>query len=218
MLLGTHKIVVDTFDCPVCEDKKFVVPVVDGKPQRAVACQCFRQQLDQRQHLSLLKQSQLPIRLQAMTFEACPWRQTLNEQTFNRCRAFAWAPAGWLCLTGSTKRTYLAAAIANVRLQEGLPVHVVTVADFLDSLRRTFDAGGYDETFRAVRACPLLILLDLGYENSTGWSLEKLYQLFQHRTHNDLPLVVTTPVTPSKWDYKLKLLFDQHPNRQTISL
>jgi DNA replication protein DnaC len=65
----------------------------------------------------------------------------------------------------------------------------------LDHLRATFSPDsliGYDELFEQVKTVPLLILDDLGAENSTAWAEEKLYQLVVHRHEARLPTIITS--------------------------
>src|SRR5213078_2422924 len=52
--------------------------------------------------------------------------------------------------------------------------------------------GSYDSRFEAIRAVPLLIVDDLGTENTTPWAREKLYQIFNHRYNHRLPTVITS--------------------------
>ena len=68
------------------------------------------------------------------------------------------------------------------------------VPDLLDHLRTTFDPAqgvAYDDRFNAIRGAFLLVLDDLGTENTTPWAREKLYQLFSYRYNAELPTVIT---------------------------
>ena len=53
----------------------------------------------------------------------------------------------------------------------------------------------FDELFEQILNAPLLILDDLGAENSTAWAEEKLYQIVVHRHEARLPTVITTAST-----------------------
>jgi DNA replication protein DnaC len=110
---------------------------------------------------------------------------------------YAENPQGWLLLEGSygSGKTHLAAAIGNIRLQRGDSVLFITVPDLLDHLRAGFQPSTespFDEAFERVRNAPVLILDDLGAENSNAWAREKLFQLFNHRYTRRLPTVITT--------------------------
>ena len=69
------------------------------------------------------------------------------------------------------------------------------VPDLLDHLRATFDPAkgvDYDERFEQIRRADLLILDDLGTENTTPWAREKLFQIFNHRYNERSATVVTS--------------------------
>jgi len=116
---------------------------------------------------------------------------------FERCRAFAEDPRGWLVLRGGPGcgKTHLAAAIANFRLELGMPAILLTVPDLLDFLRAAFgpDASTtFDERFLQIKTAELLILDDFGTESGTAWAQEKLFQILNYRYNGHLPTVVTT--------------------------
>jgi DNA replication protein DnaC len=116
---------------------------------------------------------------------------------FETARQFSEDPSGWLVLTGpyGVGKTHLAAAIANYRASQGLPVMFIVVPDLLDHLRATFNpksSTSYDRRFEEIRAAPLLILDDLGTQAATPWVREKLYQLFNYRYNAQLPTIITT--------------------------
>jgi len=129
---------------------------------------------------------------------------------------FAQAPEGWLLLRGNTGcgKTHLAAAIANAYCAAGKAAMFSSAAGLLDRLRSTFDPlawESYDTVFAQLRDCPLLVIDDLGDESPTPWALEKLYQLFNHRSITALPTVVTTRVPPERIDPHIRSrLFDIH--------
>jgi DNA replication protein DnaC len=80
-------------------------------------------------------------------------------------------------------------------LEEGTIVLFAVVPDLLDYLRATFAPNAeepYDEAFPKMREAELLVLDDLGAEQSTPWANEKLYQLLNYRYNARLPTVMTT--------------------------
>jgi len=104
---------------------------------------------------------------------------------------------GWLVFFGTygCGKTHLAAAIANVALHRNYSVIFTVVPDLLDHLRSTFGPTSdiaYDERFETIREIPVLVLDDLGTENTTPWAREKLYQLINHRYNYRLPTIITT--------------------------
>jgi DNA replication protein DnaC len=115
------------------------------------------------------------------------------------CQAYALDPRGNLLLAGSygCGKTHLAYSIAGECYRHGSAVHCCTVPDLLDTLRQAFDErdkGAFTERFQAIRSAGLLVLDDLGAENITPWSCEKLYQIVDYRYRQRLPSVVTTNV------------------------
>ncbi len=123
-------------------------------------------------------------------------------------RDFATNPTGWLAFTGpyGCGKTHLAAAIANHRARQALPVLFVVVPDLLDHLRATFNpqsAISFDKRFEEVRQAPFLVLDDLGTESATPWAREKLYQIFDYRYNAGLPTVITTATAIEELDPRL---------------
>ena len=132
-------------------------------------------------------------------------RATRKEQeelarAFHSAQTFANFPEGWLLFTGSrgSGKTHLAVAIAGESLRQGRQVFFAFVPTLLDHLRMTYSPDslvGFDELFEQVLNVPLLILDDLGAENSTPWAEEKLYQIVVHRHEARLATVITTAST-----------------------
>ena len=142
--------------------------------------------------------------LRAMTFEqfdvqgnqASARERASLEAALQGSRNYARDPDGWLLLAGpiGCGKTHLAVSIINYRLGRGLPVFFASVPDLLDHLRSTFAPDSpvsYDEVFEHVRETPFLVLDDLGYQSSTSWAEEKLYQIVVHRHNLRLPTVIT---------------------------
>ena len=123
-------------------------------------------------------------------------RRRLWERGLQASEEYASAPDGWLVLSGpgGSGKTSLAAAVANVRLQNEQPVFFITVPDLLDHLRSAYAPDSpmsYDQLFEQVRNNPLLVLDDLGAHNTTPWAQEKLLQVLNHRFNSKLPTVIT---------------------------
>ena len=193
--------------CPICGDRGFYVPEVfpdDPRFGRAVVCDCKKADLERKRGDNLEKMSQLGA-LTTHTFKSfAPEGIRLSvdkahnlKRAYERCKAFAEKPSGWLLLKGGygCGKTHLAAAIANRQLEMKKSVLFVNTPDLLDHLRSTYRPGSavsYDQRFEQVRNTPLLILDDLGAQNNSDWAQEKLYQIFNHRYNARLPTVVTT--------------------------
>jgi len=95
----------------------------------------------------------------------------------------------------------LASAIANELLKQHYRVLFAVVPDLLDHLRSTFGPSSeiqYDQRFEMIRDAAVLILDDLGTENTTPWAREKLFQIINHRYNGRLPTVITSNRRPEE--------------------
>ena len=169
---------------------------------RPLPCRCKLEEISETRLEDLRSASNLGL-LSRMTFEnfrvdgVRPREEQTLREAYRRAREFAERPEGWLILLGDygCGKTHLAAAIANYCLERGHPSLFVIVPDLLDHLRATYSPGSsvsYDERFETVLMSPLLILDDLGTQQTTPWAQEKLYQLFNQRYNARLPTVVTS--------------------------
>lgn len=205
--------------CPYCGGLGYVsYDVPPGHPLfgRAVpcACQAERQAAELRQRI----RSASPLRvLQDKRFETFlpdglglpPDQARSVRRAWERARAFAEHPEGWLVLRGGTGcgKTHLAAAIAHRLLERGVPALFINVPDLLDELRATFhpeSESSYEERFWELREAPVLILDDLGAQQSTPWAQEKLFQLLDWRYNARLPTVITTNLSLEAFEPRLR--------------
>jgi DNA replication protein DnaC len=116
---------------------------------------------------------------------------------------FAKKPDGWLVFFGNygVGKTHLASAIANELLKQNYRVLFAVVPDLLDHLRSTFGPSSevqYDQRFELIRDAAILILDDLGTENTTPWAREKLFQIINHRYNGRMPTVITSNRRPEE--------------------
>lgn len=92
-------------------------------------------------------------------------------------------------------KTFLAAAIANVLIEQQTKLLFLVVPDLLDELRATFDSKSETSEFDLLdiaRTIPVLILDDLGAHNYTDWTRNRLYSILNYRTNEQLPTIITT--------------------------
>jgi len=203
--------------CPHCGGAGFVrlqVPVGHPLFGKAIPCICKRREIRERQLRRLLEQSNL-LHLRSMTFDTFEVKADLStevrmslEDALATSREFAENPHGWLLFTGEygSGKTHLAAAIANYRVAHGQSALFVVVPDLLDYLRSAYapqSPATYDERFEQVRGTELLILDDLGTQNTTPWAAEKLYQILNYRYNAELPTVITTNQNLADMDPRL---------------
>ncbi len=191
---------------PVCSTCKGVgyylldVPVGDPNFGVLMPCACKMAEKEQRAADELRRLSNLGP-FEGKTFENFDPDVPGVRRAFVRARNYARNPRGWLILFGNygSGKTHLAAAIANAAFQRHYKVLFAIVPDLLDHLRSTFGPNSdveYDERFETIREIPLLVLDDLGTENTTPWAREKLYQIINHRYNYSLPTVITSNRKP----------------------
>jgi DNA replication protein DnaC len=185
--------------CPLCKGAGFLrnnVPF--GHPQfgKAIACECKEQERKRKRRQYLQEISNLGA-FASKRFETFNAQAPGTLEAFQYAQRFAQNPNGWLLLVGPTGcgKTHLAAAIANHCLETGAVVLFATVPDLLDHLRAAFAPDSsevYDQMFGRMREAEVLVLDDLGVQQSSPWANEKLFQLFNYRYNSGFPTVVTT--------------------------
>ena len=130
------------------------------------------------------------------------------EYAYNQAKHFAHNLEGWLLLQGKygSGKTHLAAAIANLVVENGIQTIFITVPDLLDTLRFSYDNIDitFEERFEEIRNCHLLILDDFGTQNATEWAQEKLFQIINFRYINHLPMVVTTNLSLAQIEGRIR--------------
>jgi len=129
---------------------------------------------------------------------ATPAEQKKLEEVLSLALHYAENPRGWLMIIGpyGSGKTHLAAGIANhYRETQGMSAVFTTVADLMDFLRLTFSDSvtvSLQRRFQSVLDAPLLILDDLGSEQSSAWAREKIFQVIEYRYTGELPTVITS--------------------------
>ena len=167
-------------------------------------CSCRQKEVLQSMHSRIYRVSNLEA-FRGMTFENFDVRGLVgmsDEQVhslntaLNGAQYFARHLDGWLLLLGSygVGKTHLAAAIATFAVGVGVPTLFLGVPDLLDWLRYSYGSqdSNYETRFEEIRNIRLLVMDDLGTQNTTPWAQEKLYQILNHRYVSRLPTVLTT--------------------------
>jgi DNA replication protein DnaC len=207
--------------CPICKGiGYYVMDVPIDSPQFGVLmiCPCKQQEKDERIATEVRRLSNIGD-FEGKTFENFDPHVRGVGEAYTYAREYAIHMQGWLVLFGNygCGKTHLAAAIANTALSRHFRVLFANVPDLLDHLRSTFGPDsdvGYDVRFEAIREIPLLILDDLGTENTTPWAREKLYQIINHRYNRKLPTVITSNRDPVALEPRIfSRMFDKQLSR-----
>ncbi len=203
--------------CPICKGAGYVrIDAAVGTPNfsRLIQCTCKREERWQRSMEQINDMSNMTL-IRDWTFDTFDASIHGTREAYEVARAYADDPYQWLILIGDygCGKTHLAASIANHALSNlnMRPVFAV-VPDLLDYLRSTFSPAAemrYESRFDTIRGADLLVLDDLGTENTTPWAKEKLFQIINYRYMERLPTVVTTNVEPDRIDGRIRSrLFD----------
>lgn len=193
---GKQHMHISHLSCPVCGGAERLIvnfPFADPSFGISKPCSCMEEQ-----H-KILRQQRLRQAANMDAFRDCTFK-TFNYRIFGVQEAvrisvaYAIQPHGWLLLVGpcGCGKTHLAAAIANYCMDRGVPVFFITSPDLLDALRAALiSSEGYIQLFTWVREVALLILDDLGAQQPSAWSNEKLLQLLDYRAIQSLPTIIT---------------------------
>ena len=101
-----------------------------------------------------------------------------------------WGPVG-------TGKSFIAGCIANGLLDQGVPVMMTNFARLLNRLTDMYasDRNDYIDSFNSF---PLLIIDDLGVERNSEFAREQVFSVIDSRYRSQLPMIVTTNLTPKE--------------------
>lgn len=193
------------------------MPVEHPDFGKALPCHCQERESNLEQRAAALERYSNLGALRQATFANAnpdgPAGDAVNRKAFagayQAAIAYAAHPQGWLTFAGPSGcgKTYLAAAIANHRIELVQPALFITAADLLDYLRGGFDDDAeisFIDLFEQVRAAELLVLDDLPARPASPWGQERLFQLLARRHSERMPTVVTLRGEPDRLDEFLR--------------
>ncbi len=112
-----------------------------------------------------------------------------------------------LYLSGSfgSGKTYLISALFNELAKKGISSALVYYPELLRSLKSSFGSD-YEERFDFIKTVPLLLLDDIGAENTTSWSRDEvLGPILQYRMEEELPTFFTSNLTLTELENALSI-------------
>ncbi len=130
----------------------------------------------------------------------------IMKNNFEYCKRFTeefdGKGSGILMIGGTgLGKTHLSLAIANVLIEKGFCVVYASVPELIRRIKSQFgkdnNDGEDDSTVSLATSCDLLILDDLGAENSTEWCVSMLYEIINTRQNRRLPIIVSTNLEPN---------------------
>lgn len=202
-------------ECADCQDRGWLaydLPVDHPDFGQVYPCRCQSTgELAQQRRMSLLEYSNLGPMQEYRLDNVDPERYIANPanrksfmEALEAAREYAEEPDGWLTLVGpsSCGKTYLAAAIANRRIELGSAALFVTANNLLDFLRSGFRAQNDDVTdfHRQATEAELLVLDDLPVRHSSEWGNERLMMILSDRHVYRRPTVITLRGDPNRAD------------------
>ena len=184
--------------CPICKGAGYLrsdVPYGHPSFGKPIACECKEAERKAKRRHQLQEMSDLGA-FYDKSFRNFNVHVPGIQEAYNCAYEFAQDPNGWLLMIGpnGSGKTHLAAAIANKSLEDGALVLFATVPDLLDHLRAAFAPTSnevYDQLFSRMREAEVLVLDDLGAQQTSPWANEKLFQLLNYRYNSRFPTVIT---------------------------
>ena len=110
-------------------------------------------------------------------------------------------------LTGSfgSGKTYLIASLFNEMAKKGVKSILVYYPEFLVNLKSSFSTD-YSEKMEHIKKVDLLLLDDIGAENTSNWSRDEvLGPILQYRMNNNLPTFFTSNLTIDELEKSLSV-------------
>lgn len=162
---------------------------------------------------SLKKYSMMDETMKKSTFEN--FKKTKeNKSLYNLARAYT---RRWqemfednigIMLYGvpGTGKTFAVACIANELIEQGVTVVMTSSISILELIKQTYTKYGdlaEGELFDKINAADLLIIDDLGAENPTSWSVDRMYKLIDSRYRSNKPMLITTNLEKDQLKNKL---------------
>lgn len=92
-------------------------------------------------------------------------------------------------------KTYATACICNELMENGKTTLVMNLGLYLVKIRREW-AEAENDVLNYVKTCDLLVIDDLGSENVSEFTKEKIFNLIDTRYRANRPMLITTNLTP----------------------
>lgn len=103
-------------------------------------------------------------------------------------------PTKGLFLNGNfgSGKTYLIAAMFNELAKKGVQSAIIYWPEYLRSLKASFNEN-FGEKFEYIQKIPLLLIDDIGAENTTSWARDEILgPILQYRMQEELPTFFTS--------------------------
>lgn len=221
--IGRYKI---SLNCPTCKGWGNVHPMKNGKVDYSVvvACSCRKDAIEKQNQQRLLKYCGLPKGAENMAlekFEVFPELKTaftVAKSVADNVGKFAWVT---FVGNNGVGKTRLAIGICHAWLKAGIGAKYVMTPILLDELREGYSREGddsYSEKFKLYCEVPLLVMDDLGTQNSTSWVNEKLETLIDYRMMNEKSLIVTSQLSLDEMTSRIRSRLIRPPVKKIVDI
>ena len=201
------------YSCPVCNDRG----CADGK-----WCGCFMKLVyaaaakDMNEQAAMTLSRFVDFNLNLYSDSPCPDNPAVSQKTamtevFTQCFKFAENFDGsenGILMMGATGlgKTHLSLSIANRVIERGYSVIYGSVPELLRTLNNEQFGRSGGDTMSLLTGCDLLVLDDLGAENSSDYNLSQVYEIINARVNRRLPMIVST-------NFSIRELPDRYSDR-----
>lgn len=200
--------------CKTCNaPEEAIIEAFDKKIKVPIMCRCEKEKYNKIKQQEAIQEKMYRLdklrnySLMDKQFEQCTFENfevdehnkqffNLTKQYVDRFNEMKEKNLG-LLLFGApgTGKTYIAFCIANELINRMVPVIAISSIGILNKIKETYKKYGNEgeiEVINSLKNASLLILDDLGAENSTDWAREKIYEIIDSRYRDKKPIIVTT--------------------------
>lgn len=211
--------------CKKCNTpKQALAEVFDKKIKVSIMCECEKEAYEKEKEEQIKKEKMLKLQklrdysLMNSKFDNCTFENfevdEVNKRFFNIAKRYTdkfnemKKENLGLLLHGSpgTGKTFLAFCIANELINRLIPVVAISSIGLLGRIKESYKKYGNEgeaTIINSLRNASLLILDDLGAENSTPWAKEKIYEIIDARNRDEKPIIITTNLSLNQLKSKM---------------
>lgn len=212
--------------CPHCKEvvpvieqvifgkKRFIQPVCEceakARDEEVIANAKYQEQRKLREMFSI---SDLGERFDEASFEKFkPSPGSENALKFSKRFVNEFDTELWKGLalmlfgTPGNGKSLLAASVANALESKGKTVVFISMPNLLQKIRSTFNGNNKEsenEIMKALHACDLLVIDDIGAEKVTDWVEDVIFRIVDGRYTRKKPIFVTSNLNPEELGAKI---------------